>query len=768
LNASPVQWVEPQPVHLTPEILELVEGSTFLAEMLLRRGYDTPEKALAFLNPRPDPHASPNELPDLEQAAHIIQDSVQKGELIGVWGDFDVDGQTSTTLLVSTLRRLGARVVYHIPVRAHESHGVGLAQLETFLKQGVNLVLTCDTGITAHEAVLYAHQRGVKMIITDHHTLPDALPAAEAVVNPQRLPPGHALSGLCGVGTAAKLAEYLLLQAGLGDFWPQLLDLVALGTVADVAQLTGENRWLTRQGLAQLRQPARPAIRAILKQAEVNPENLSEEHIGFVLGPRLNALGRLDDSNPIVNFLLAEEASQVEGFANQLEALNNQRKMLCDQVFKAAQSQLERHPEYLKGPVLVLSHPEWPAGVIGIAASRLVDLYHRPVIMIAAPPGSHGRASARSVEGINITQAIGANSDLLLGYGGHAMAAGFGIQPEKIEEFRAAMQRTVLRLTQGQPLVEKILVDAFLPLKSATLDLIEQLERLAPFGPGNPPVLLAAKNLTLKSAVAIGRGKEHLKLTLEENGQLVQVLWWQAAGFELPEGRFDLAYTVRASDFNGQRQVQIEWVHARLREETASAPKKPRFTPHDLRRTPDPQTVLSQLPAQDTVIWAEGQPIPQGGANRLAVRPAAHLVIWGAPPGREELQAVLFSTQPEHVYLCAHRSPPDQPAELLNHLAGLLRYAITHKAGRASLAVLAANTGQRSAAIRSALNWLQARGSLRIEFLAEGDEILASPTRSQPLSEVVARHEAALTFILRETAAYRAYYHRAEPQDILV
>ena len=385
-------WLEPQAIDLPQDLQAAVGGHPLVAQVLARRGILTPAAAAAFLDPARYIPCPATALPGLSAAADRVEAAIRRQEPICVWGDFDVDGQTSTTVLVSTLRDLGAAVTFHIPVRARESHGVNLPVLSEILAGGARLVLTCDTGIDAHAAVDFARSRGVDFVITDHHALPPSLPQAAAVVNPRLLPAGHPLGTLPGVGVAYKLAEELYRRFGReGEALP-LVDLAALGIVADVAVQTGEARYLVQQGLAALRQAGRLGIKAMLEAAELHPAWLTETHIGFELGPRLNALGRLSDANISVEFLTTHDPGRARLIAATLEGLNTRRQLLTNQVFQAAQAQLENDPSLLEGAALVLAHPAWPAGVIGIVASRLVERYNRPVVLIADPPDELGAA----------------------------------------------------------------------------------------------------------------------------------------------------------------------------------------------------------------------------------------------------------------------------------------------------------------------------------------------------------------------------------------
>ncbi len=596
-------WLQPSSVSIPPALAQAAGGHPLVAQVLAQRGMVDPDRARAFLDPACYTPASPFDLPGMDRAVERVQQAIAAGDRIAIWGDFDVDGQTATTLLVQALRSLDADVIFHIPVRAEEGHGVNLPSLQRLIDDGARLVVTCDTGIDAHEAVDHACQRGVDLVITDHHDLPATLPPASAVVNPKLLPAGHPLGTLPGVGVAYKLAEALAPDAG------RHLDLVALGIVADVAFQTGDSRYLLQRGLASLRQTERLGVQAMLELAEVNPAWLNEEHIGFELAPRLNALGRLGDANLAVEFLLTGDPQRARVLATMLEGLNAERKRLTDQIFQGALAQIERDPSLLEHAALVLAHPAWPAGVIGIVASRLAERLHRPVVLLAAPPGQLARGSARSVEGCNINAAIAAQSALLAGFGGHPMAAGLSIDPERIAEFRRKLGRSVAAQLGEAAAEPALIIDGHLPLADLSLDLVADLERLAPFGPGNPRLTMVSPNHSLAGERIIGRSGDHRLLTVEDaTGARQQVVWWQGAGWPLPEGRFDLAYSARASTWRGQRSVQIEWVDVRPVPGAVIVIPPARPAVVDQRRVAQPAAMLEALRAQPGVqVWCEGE-----------------------------------------------------------------------------------------------------------------------------------------------------------------
>lgn len=764
-----IQWIEPQPVEVPAELSAAVGGHPLVAETLYRRGIRTPHAALAFLDKSRYTPAPAGDLPDLHRAADRLDHAIQRDEQIGVWGDFDVDGQTSTTLLVSALRRLGGKVRFHIPVRATESHGINLPGLQTFLDSGVQLLLTCDTGITAHDAVDYAKNRGVDTLITDHHTLGETLPTAHAVVNPQRLPPGHPLRTLSGVGAAYKLIEELYTRRGRQTDLDEFLDLVALGLVADVAELTGDARYLVQLGLEHMRARPRLAIHTLLQNADVNPANLTEENIGFALAPRLNALGRLDDANPIVDFFTSDDLETVRTTAARLEGLNARRKLLCDQVFRAAQDQIARDPSLLNDPVLVLAHPQWPGGVNGIVASRLVDLYHRPAILLTTPPGEPARGSARSLEGVHITQAIAAQHDLLLGFGGHPMAAGLSLPAEKIPEFRRRLARTVHAMLDGKPPVLEIRLDAEISLADLSLDWVADVDRLAPFGAGNPALVYALRNLTLRSTTLLGRSGEHLRLIVEdESGRQQAVLWWSGAGAPLPEGRFDLACNIHANNFRGQTGLQLVWINARpLPESVAVEIPVPQVEVLDFRAEVDPAPALLRLSAMQPVqIWAEGGNHPdQSYRTRTGLLPGDCLAIWTPPPGPLELHEVLHAVRPRCVALFAVPPGADQSGEFLARLIGLVRHALRVDQGVIHLPELAAATAQRDITVRKGLDWMIAKGHVIAVEDNGSDMLLGTGGSADPAS--VSLLEDQIRALLQESTAYRSHYRRADAQEFI-
>jgi single-stranded-DNA-specific exonuclease len=763
-----MNWTEPTPL---PSSTLLPELHPLVASALLRRGIRTPEAVRAFLDPQVYSPAPAVHLPGLAAVADHLETAIRKRQSICIWGDFDVDGQTSTTILFQTLKELNADVTFHIPVRASESHGINLLHLQEIIDLGAQLILTCDTGITAHAAVDYARSRYVDMLITDHHDLPASLPQAVAVTNPKLLPEAHPLSTLSGSGVAYELAEELYARSGRAGEAARYLDLATLGLVADLARLTGDARYLVQCGLEALRNTQRLGLQTMMEMAELVPANLTEEHIGFVLAPRLNALGRLADANPAVELLTTSDPVRARVLATQLEGLNSQRQLLCSHVTQAAEAQLHADPSLLAQPVLVLNHPAWPGGVVGIVASRLVERYRKPAILFSTPTGEPARGSARSIEGLNITAAIAAQKDLLLNFGGHPMAAGLSLEQEKLPEFRRRLAKTVTEMLGEIEPEGNLGIDAWLNLPEITLDLAEALESLAPYGPGNEKLTLATHALKMRSATTIGRNKEHLKLDVaDEAGNVRTILWWNGAEEKetMPEGHFDLAYSLRASDWRGSPQVQMEFVDFHSLDVEKIEVKGRNFEIVDYRNVPEPSQILAELKNQSSfIIWAEGKEKKAvGGKDRNELETAGALAIWTIPPSPEELRLALEKVQPRRIYIFAVTDPIETPDAFIKRLAGLLKYVINHRAGKVAYSELEAATAQRVVTVIKGVKWLVSQGEISVNMENE-DELKVVIGSSQKDPEEATRLWTEIQSLLAETTAYRVHFKHAD-KDILI
>jgi single-stranded-DNA-specific exonuclease len=759
-----MKWLFPSNITASAALREAVGGHPLVADILARRGFSEAEAALAFLDPAHYSPSPPTELPDLVTAAEHLLDAIQRGDPILVWGDFDVDGQTSTALLTDALRHLGGQVSYHIPHRLKHGHGVQPDILKEYLGRGFRVILTCDTGVAAHEAADIARTAGAVLLITDHHALPERLPEAPAVVNPQRLPAGHSLRDLPGVGVAFMLARQMCTLAGRSDEALQFLDLVALGIVADVAPLRHDTRYLLQLGIEALRFPRRVGLQALMRSAGIDPLNMSADMIGYQLGPRLNALGRLDEARLAVELLTTDNEVMAQQIAAQLEVLNDRRKQIEDQIYGAAQEQIARDPSLLSFEALVLEGPNWHPGVIGIVASRLVEQYHKPVVLLTPAEDGVARGSARSVPGVDIGAAIAANADLLLGYGGHPGAAGLRLDADLIPQFRRRLSNTVQKIWDHSA-VDGYAIDAIFPLADLSLELADELNWLAPFGAANPPVLLMDSGLRLAAHTAFGANGKHRRLIVEDGeGRSYPLIWWEGSESSLPPPIFDLLYIPRINDYRGRRSLQLEWVASRPTPgAVVEVEAGPRYRLVDWRS----QTVAWEGLGAEAGVWVEGADASASGIpasirrlDRATACPCPVLAIWTVPPGPQELEQMLGVTQPHTVYVIARHKPEDNPRAFLQRLGGLVKYALNNYAGEVSILKLASATAQREITVRRGLEWLAAKGHISLEWL-DADRVHLVATSNTAETEREALQDA-IRALLAEAAAYRAYFCQAD------
>lgn len=764
------EWVFPQPVEIPEELRREIGGSNLFLQMLVRRGFTDPQAVRAFLDPDSYHPCPADQLPGMDVGVPRILRAIQNHEHIGIWGDFDVDGQTSTAVLLSGLRRLGCDVVYHVPVRGPESHGISIPYLENFLQTGVKLLITCDTGISANDAIEYASAHGVEVIVTDHHTLPDVLPNAFALIDPQFLPEGHPLGTLSGVGVAYKLLEAVFASFGKAGEEESLLDLVALGLIADIAILSKDARYLVQRGLQQICTTPRPSLAAIFKENQVSAENVDETVVSFVVAPRLNAVGRLGDANPIVEFLITEDPILAATTCNQIEGLNSKRKILSDQVFKSAQAMIDAEPRLLDKPLLFLGHPEWPSGVVGIVASRLVNLYHRPAILFNTSDPQVARGSARSVDGINITAAISAHKDLLSTFGGHPMAAGLSVPTTNFDALKYTLMQTIEEMATASDYHPTVEIDSHVNLSEIDIQLIDELQRFAPFGPGNPPILFSASDLEIESITTLGKSKEHESLILDDaDGIPYKVVWWQSSEMPHPSSHFDLAFSASISTYKGKTKLQLEWQEYRECEsETATkrASSSPAVQSIDLRSSLTPGNELQKIASEsDLLIFSEGTAAcPLASVDRDHLHPVDDLVLWSIPPSLGILQRIVDQTKPNKVYWFAVNSEEEELSILLKRIGSFLKM---NSGSVYKYSELSARFATTTAIIRKVAGWYAARGD--ITLTSDDEENFSWTLASHPMEhQQVVQLQNQIQTLHNEVIAFRDYYRKnAAPSSFL-
>ncbi len=533
-----------------------------LAALLVQRGHETPEAARRFLRPSLADLTDPYRLLGMDRAVETIVRAVRRGDAILVHGDYDVDGQCASAVLTRALRASGARVTAFVPHRLRDGYEFGPAGVRAAREAGAALVITCDCGITAVETVREARAAGIEVVITDHHLPGPELPDAAAIVDAQQPDDTSGLNALCGTGIAFKLVQALVPALGLpASLHLHLLDYVALATVADVVPLVGENRILVKHGLRLLSDSRWPGIRALVECCGLTGRDLRAGQLGFILGPRLNAAGRIGDAGDGVRLLLTDDRTEAAHLAQRLDELNGQRQSLDQRMLEEALAQVEQYADPAQYPGLVLSGEGWHPGVVGIVASRIVERYGRPTFLIAFD-GDIGKGSGRSISRFDLHEGLGDCADLLERYGGHRMAAGLTIRREHLDEFRERFAGAARARLTPDDLGPEQRVDLVVSLEEVTPDFERLCRYLEPCGTGNPGPVFGVRGARL---VGHGRvGANHLKGVLDDGRGRLGAIGFQWAD-RVPwlaeaSGRIDADFRVEQNVFNGTTSLQARLV----------------------------------------------------------------------------------------------------------------------------------------------------------------------------------------------------------------
>jgi len=551
--------------HITPQAEEaLVKFPPILKQILFNRGLGSYEEARLFLEAKPNSNTDPFQLTGMQTAVDRIQYALNHNEPIAIYGDYDVDGVTATALMVEAFQKLGADVRGYIPNRFDEGYGLNIDALDSLKADGVKLVITVDCGIRSPNEALHSQTIGLDLIISDHHH-PDGLnlPPALAVINPKQHGDIYPDKDRAGVGIAYKIIEALAIERGkLKDGDTQLfqlssfLDLVALGTVADLAPLIGENRSLVRKGLKQIRETKRQGLFSLAGVAEMKIDKVTAGNIGFMLGPRLNASGRLESALASLELLTTTDFMRAGQLAQQLDVQNKHRQSITKSMQKQAEEIVMRDdPEAF---LLFAAHEDFNPGVVGLAASRLTEMYYRPAI-VAAQNTEETRGSCRSIPEFHITDALDQCKDLLVRHGGHAAAAGFTVKNENLPELVTRLKSIAKEKLSGKDLRQTLSADMEVPLADLNFEVLKNLQYLEPTGYGNPDAVFVSRNVKVKSSRTVGADAKHLKLTLaDERGATFDSIGFRLGHLRdsLP-ARVDVLYHLEANEWNGKKSLQL-------------------------------------------------------------------------------------------------------------------------------------------------------------------------------------------------------------------
>ncbi|WP_156009138.1 single-stranded-DNA-specific exonuclease RecJ [Streptococcus ruminantium] len=527
------------------------------AKLLYDRGIHTSEDLHTFLHPSLDDLHDPYLLHDMDKAVDRIRRAIEDYEQILIYGDYDADGMTATSILKDVLEELGAEVQVYLPNRFTDGYGPNLSVYKYFIEQqGVSLIVTVDNGVAGHEAIAYAQEKGVDVVVTDHHSLQETLPNAYAIIHPEHPDGSYPFKQLAGCGVAFKLA-CALLETVHAD----LLDLVAIGTIADMVSLTDENRVMVKYGLSLLRQTERVGLQELIKIAGIDVASLDEETVGFQLAPRLNALGRLDDPNPAVELLTGFDEEQAYEIALLIDSKNTERKDVVQAIYDEARTMIRSDR-----PVQVLAREGWNPGVLGIVAGRLLEELQQPVIVLSIE-ADKAKGSARSTEAIDIFQALKDHQDLFIAFGGHAGAAGMTLEVDKLGVLSETLATYIRENNLDQPSKSPLVLDEELDLEELTMETLKSFGKLAPYGMDNKKPVFYLKDFQVESARTMGQNNAHLKLRVTKGTATFDVVAFGRGNLALEFSQakqLELAVTLSVNQWNGNTSLQLMLVDARV------------------------------------------------------------------------------------------------------------------------------------------------------------------------------------------------------------
>ena len=685
------------------------QEKSLIKRLLNSRGVTSDEDINEFLNPLEMKLTHPKAFSDMEKCVERLSHAIDNGEKIVIHGDFDADGVTSTSLLYRTFKHLGADVNYFIPDREKEGHGFdtkALVQIMTKVKPKV--IISCDCGISDVDAVNFLNSFKIDVIITDHHEAPEILPKAYGIINP-KAPDAldeklsakqiNSLASLAGVGVAFKVAQALLEKYNKLDFIYDILPYVAVGTVADVVPLIGENRYFVTKGLELISNGKHWGLSKLLESAGYKGQ-ITSEQIAFGIAPRINASGRLDTVDAAIKVLISDNKQEIEMSIQTLNEFNKVRQELCQNIFAEADEMVKA--EKNRNPAIVLFNKDWHIGIIGIVASMLVEKYYKPAfLMTYSDETKQFRCSARSIEGINLYDVISANGELLDGFGGHAMAAGLAFSEEKssFDTVKSALCKTVKEMSQGKDLKPFINIDLELMPDDITVDLVEQISQLEPFGANNPSPVFALKNLQIKEKRLMGENKNHLRLTCQAGASEFNCIRWKDGDISLVKGDpLDIAFHPQINEYNGVTSVQliIDDIHSPyLKDEEENQLKQKLY---DHRKKTD---ILPQVndyvknSKQNILIFAESKPVLDKlkpfqelfarTITRDNLRPCDSLMLFDYPADRETFDRILGQTNPLSLHFMNYDIKYIDEEEFLKTVWGMLKFACHNNGGKVEL-----------------------------------------------------------------------------------
>jgi len=746
-------------VHIPTELIEATDGDELIARIFYNRGYKNPDTVRQMLKEECYTPTHFNEFKGMEKAVERILKAAEKGEKVCVYGDYDVDGVTSTVILVECLSLFLDKVIYHVPDRFTEGYGMNLDVIEKLAADGVTLIVTCDCGISNVNEIKRAKELGMDVILTDHHTIPPELPNADVILNPKLLEEGHKARNISGCAMAYFLCHALLKSKGLEEKAEDYLDMLALSLIADVVSLNGENRFLLKKAMPKLFNTKRLGLIKLLEIAGKSGELKTEEDIAFQIAPRINAAGRMESARLPVELMLCKDPYIAAEMAQRIDFLNSERKRVQQEIIDQAVEQVETKKK--NKTVLVLYNDFWHHGIIGIAAGKICETYKKPAILLSLKEdGKTVVGSARSVEEINIYELIRECSGKLLKFGGHSQAAGLSLLKENIQEFMAEIEIAAEKKHFIGDTVN-VNVDMELEIDSITEDFFERLMTAGPYGEGFEAPLFVSYGLKVLSDRKTEKN-HHIMILEGKSNTRISAVWWFGEDKSLQGKVFDAVYKIGKNTYKGKSNLQLTLAY--VIESEGEVPKVFNGKIID-ERGRDINLLVEKY--RQALFFYEGLtskcPLPFA-VDRFDLKETENLVLLSTPSNTEVFREIIALSNPRNIILNFSVLPDYSFKGFVTNLLGLIKYIVSKEKGMAYIESIAIKLGVEESIVKSGLKFLKAAG--KIDYILSEDEVMVFLSKGSGMTDnSMFLAEKRLRNALMEKNAYQQFILKTEPEN---
>ena len=766
-------------------LLKEVGNNKILAKILYNRGIDTEEKLRKFLYPSEYKATSPKEFFNMKDAVNKILKAVTDNKKIIIYGDYDVDGITATTILVSFFEKLQVEIDYHIPDRFNEGYGMNKNVIKSLAENDVDLIITCDCGISNFEEIQLAKELGIEVIVTDHHNLPEKLPPADVILNPKFFDINHSSYYLPGAGMAYFLVKAIINNFNENDNYKKFkdeikanyyLDLLALAIVADVVPLRGENRFLLKKGIKYLKKTKKNSLNKLFEMSGINKKLINEEDIAFKIAPIINAAGRLKSADIVVEMLLSKNQKKVEKLTNKLIKINDQRKKIQQKIIKEAEKIIETEKNF-EDKAIILYRPHWHQGLLGIAAGYLSEKYKTPALLMTLKNDKKTiTGSARSIAEININEQLKKAGNYLLSFGGHAGAAGFSLNRDKYTIFKKKLSSLLSEKLNKISKVETIEVDEQLKLSNISLEDYYNLRKLAPFGAENEKPLFLTKNCQLVESKNFS-DNQHKRLIIKQNRAKMTAIWWRAGKEEIPDN-LNLIYYLDINRFKGQKNLQLVIQNVIDANYSYQAYNEDNFLESieikDFRNWLKNKELKNKIyNLNNAVYYREGinkledvnKKKFQPEIDRYKVNSCNKLVILSFPPSLSVFKELIYNNKPSKIFLAFNKIDLNKNENFLNNLMSFLKYIILEKNCYLDISNAAVVTAESERLVKAGLKYLESAGYLEVEEINRNNYLLKRGGKSKNSKKRI--HKNRLNTLLKESLSFKKFLFEVNTEELL-